>query len=173
MGGFYEKIVAHQSAAAHRAYCVPFAFFSVKRVILWGRWCITGVMIVSFVILYRCALKNRQRSDHFIGNILELYFFLFDGKAVAVRPDGMVLQAVYIPLSDCRDIGRVPSSSMRSSYGEETESRGTHRGVTEHEETQKSDDRTADRSPVRYDIGLHFFPSFCFTQVRGAGGVGR
>ena len=32
--------------------------------------------------------------------------------------------------------------------------------MTEHEETQKSDDRTADRSPVRYDIGLHFFPSF-------------
>ena len=31
---------------------------------------------------------------------------------------------------------------MRSSYGEEAESRGTHRGVTEHEETQKSDDRT-------------------------------
>lgn len=25
--------------------------------------------------------------------------------------------------------------------------------MTEHEETQKSDDRTADRSPVRYDIG--------------------
>ena len=62
---------------------------------------------------------------------------------------------------------------MRSSYGEEAESRGTHRGVTEHEETQKSDDHTADRSPVRYDIGLHFFPSFCFTQVRGAGGVCR
>lgn len=52
--------------------------------------------------------ENRQRSDHFYRKYTELYFFLFDGKAVAVRPDGMVLQAVYIPLSDCRDIGRVP-----------------------------------------------------------------
>lgn len=89
------------------AYCVPFAFFSVKGDITSGTMVYYGVMIVSFVILYRRA-ENRQRSDHFYRKYTELYFFLFDGKAVAVRPDGMVLQAVYIPLSDRRDIGRVP-----------------------------------------------------------------
>mgnify|MGYP000969476330 CR=1 FL=1 len=88
------------------AYCVPFAFFSVKGDITSGTMVYYGVMIVSFVILYRCALKTDNVPIIFIGNILS--FFLFDGKAVAVRPDGMVLQAVYIPLSDCRDIGRVP-----------------------------------------------------------------
>lgn len=90
------------------AYCVPFAFFSVKGDITSGTMLYYGVMIVSFVILYRCALKTNNVPIIFIVKYTELYFFLFDGKAVAVRPDGMVLQAVYIPLSDCRDIGRVP-----------------------------------------------------------------
>lgn len=90
------------------AYCVPFAFFSVKGDITSGTMVYYGVMIVSFVILYRCALKTDNVPIIFIGNILSFISSLFDGKAVAVRPDGMVLQAVYIPLSDCRDIGRVP-----------------------------------------------------------------
>lgn len=90
------------------AYCVPFAFFSVKGDITSGTMVYYGVMIVSFVILYRCALKTDNVPIIFKSKYTELYFFLFDGKAVAVRPDGMVLQAVYIPLSDRRDIGRVP-----------------------------------------------------------------
>ena len=90
------------------AYCVPFAFFSVKGDITSGTMVYYGVMIVSFVIFVPVRAENRQRSDHFYRKYTELYFFLFDGKAVEVRPDGMVLQAVYIPLSDCRDIGRFP-----------------------------------------------------------------
>ena len=35
------------------AYCVPFAFFSVKGDITSGTMVYYGVMIVSFVILYR------------------------------------------------------------------------------------------------------------------------
>lgn len=57
MGGFYEKIVAHQSAAAHRVLRTV-CIFSVKGDITSGTMVYYGVMIVSFVILYRCALKT-------------------------------------------------------------------------------------------------------------------
>ena len=90
------------------AYCVPFAFFSVKGDITSGTMLYYGVMIVSFVILYRCALKTDNVPIIFIGNILSFISSYLTAKAVEVRPDGMVLQAVYIPLSDCRNIGRVP-----------------------------------------------------------------
>ena len=52
------------------AYCVPFAFFSVKGDITSGTMVYYGVMIVSFVILYRCALKTDNVPIIFIGNIL-------------------------------------------------------------------------------------------------------
>ena len=90
------------------AYCVPFAFFSVKGDITSGTMLYYGVMIVSFVILYRCALKTDNVPIIFIGNILSFISSYLTAKLSQVRPDGMVLQAVYIPLSDCRDIGRVP-----------------------------------------------------------------
>ena len=67
-----------------------------------------GVMIVSFVILYRCALKTDNVPIIFIGNILSFMSSYLTAKLSQVRPDGMVLQAVYIPLPDRRDIGRVP-----------------------------------------------------------------
>ena len=145
------------------AYCVPFAFFSVKGDITSGTMVYYGVMIVSFVILYRCALKTDNVPIIFIGNILSFISSYLTAKLSQLDP----MEWYCKPFTSHSLIVAI------SSYGEETESRGTHRGVTEHEETQKSDDRTADRSPVRYDIGLHFFPSFCFTQVRGAGGVCR
>ena len=90
------------------AYCVPFAFFSVKGDITSGTMVYYGVMIVSFVILYRCALKTDNVPIIFIGNILSFISSYLTAKLSQVRPDGMVLQAVYIPLSDRRDIGRVP-----------------------------------------------------------------
>ena len=90
------------------AYCVPFAFFSVKGDITSGTMLYYGVMIVSFVILYRCALKTGNVPIIFIGNILSFISSYLTAKLSQVRPDGMVLQAVYIPLSDCRNIGHVP-----------------------------------------------------------------
>lgn len=154
------------------AYCVPFAFFSVKGDITSGTMVYYGVMIVSFVILYRCALKTDNVPIIFIGNILSFISSYLTAKLSQLDP----MEWYCKPFTSHSLIVAISVASLiihRSSYGEEAESRGTHRGVTEHEETQKSDDRTADRSPVRYDIGLHFFPSFCFTQVRGAGGVCR
>ncbi len=94
------------------AYCVPFAFFSVKGDITSGTMVYYGVMIVSFVILYRCALKTDNIPIIFIGNILSFMSSYLTAKLSQLDPMGwyckMVLQAVYIPLSDCRDIGRVP-----------------------------------------------------------------
>ena len=90
------------------AYCVPFAFFSVKGDITSGTMLYYGVMIVSFAILYRCALKTDNVPILFIGNILSFMSSYLTAKLSQVRPDGMVLQAVYIPLPDRRDIGRVP-----------------------------------------------------------------
>lgn len=90
------------------AYCVPFAFFSVKGDITSGTMLYYRRDDRQLCDIVPLRAENRQRSDHFYRKYTELYFFLFDDKAVEVRPDGMVLQAVYIPLSDCRDIGRVP-----------------------------------------------------------------
>lgn len=155
------------------AYCVPFAFFSVKGDITSGTMVYYGVMIVSFVILYRCALKTDNVPIIFIGNILSFISSYLTAKLSQLDPMGWYCKPFTSHSLIVCDIGRVPHHPSCHRMEEEAESRGTHRGVTEHEETQKSDDRTADRSPVRYDIGLHFFPSFCFTQVRGAGGVCR
>ena len=52
------------------AYCVPFAYLSVKGDVTSGTMLYYGVMIVSFVILYRCALKTNNVPIIFIGNIL-------------------------------------------------------------------------------------------------------
>ena len=73
------------------AYCVPFAYLSVKGDVTSGTMLYYGVMIVSFAILYRCALKTDNVPIIFIGNILSFISSLFDGKAVEVRPNGMVL----------------------------------------------------------------------------------
>ena len=97
------------------AYCVPFAYLSVKGDITSGTMLYYGVMIFSFAILYRCALKTNN-----------VPIILFDGKAVEVRPDGMVLQAVHIPLSDRCDIGRFPHHPRdhRMEKKQKTEKRG-------------------------------------------------
>ena len=107
MGGFYEKIVAHQSAAAHRLLRAVCVFLRERRCYFGDDAVLRrdDRQLCDFVPL---RAENRQRSDHFYRKYTELYFFLFDGKADEVRPDGMVLQAVYIPLPDRRDIGRVP-----------------------------------------------------------------
>ena len=88
------------------AYCVPFAFFSVKGDITSGTMVYYGVMIVSFVILYRCALKTDNVPIIFIGNILSFISSYLTAKLSQLDP--MEWYCVYIPLSDRRDIGRVP-----------------------------------------------------------------
>ena len=62
------------------AYCVPFAFFSVKGDITSGTMVYYGVMIVSFVILYRCALII------FIGNILSFMSSYLTAKLSQLDP---------------------------------------------------------------------------------------
>lgn len=55
------------------AYCVPFAYLSVKGDVTSGTMLYYGVMIVSFAILYRCAMKTDNVPIIFIGNILKHY----------------------------------------------------------------------------------------------------
>ena len=107
MGEFYEKDMAHQSAAAHRLLRAVCVFLRERRCYFGDDAVLRrdDRQLCDFVPL---RAENRQRSDHFYRKYTELYFFLFDGKADEIGPDGMVLQAVYIPLPDRRDIGRVP-----------------------------------------------------------------
>lgn len=136
MGGFYEKSWLIR-ALLLTAYCVPFAFFSVKGDITSGTMVYYGVMIVSFVILYRCALKTDNVPIIFIGNILSFISSYLTAKLSQLDPMGWYCKP-FTSHSLIVAISVASSSSMRSSYGEEAESRGTHRGVTEHEETQKA-----------------------------------
>ena len=90
MGGFYEKIVAHQSAATHRL------LRTVCILLCERRYYIRDDDVLQSNNRKHCDFvtpraENRQRSDHFYRKYTELYFFLFDDKAVEVRPDGMVL----------------------------------------------------------------------------------
>ena len=68
------------------AYCVPFAFFSVKGDITSGTMVYYGVMIVSFVILYRCALKTNNVPIIFIGNILSFMLSRLDPMEWYCKP---------------------------------------------------------------------------------------
>lgn len=68
------------------AYCVPFAFFSVKGDITSGTMVYYGVMIVSFVILYRCALKTDNVPIIFIGNILSFISSYLTAKLSQLDP---------------------------------------------------------------------------------------
>ena len=81
------------------AYCVPFAFFSVKGDITSGTMVYYGVMIVSFVILYRCALKTDNVPIIFIGNILSFLMSVAINFLVA-KSGGVGLDGnlSYIPL---------------------------------------------------------------------------
>ena len=90
MGGFYEKIVAHQSAAAHRLLHAVCVFLRERRYYFGDDAVLRrdDRQLCDFVPL---RAENRQRSDHFYRKYTELYVLLFDGKAVEVRPDGMVL----------------------------------------------------------------------------------
>jgi len=117
--------MAHQSTAAYRVLrtvCLPFCegryYFGDDAVLRRD-----DLQLCDFVPLRD---ENKQRSHHFYREYTELYFFLFDGKAVEVRPDGMVLQAVHIPLSDRCDIGRFPHHPRdhRMEKKQKTEKRG-------------------------------------------------
>ena len=68
------------------AYCIPFAFFSVKGDITSGTMVYYGVMIVSFVILYRCALKTDNVPIIFIGNILSFMSSYLTAKLTRLDP---------------------------------------------------------------------------------------
>ena len=68
------------------AYCMPFAFFSVKGDITSGTMLYYGVMIVSFVILYRCALKTDNVPIIFIGNILSFMSSYLTAKLSRLDP---------------------------------------------------------------------------------------
>lgn len=85
MGGFYEKSWLIR-ALLLTAYCVPFAFFSVKGDITSGTMVYYGVMIVSFVILYRCALKTDNVPIIFIGNILSFMSSYLTAKLSQLDP---------------------------------------------------------------------------------------
>lgn len=68
------------------AYCVPFAFFSVKGDITSGTMLYYGVMIVSFAILYRCAMKTDNVPIIFIGNILSFMSSYLTAKLTRLDP---------------------------------------------------------------------------------------
>lgn len=86
------------------AYCVPFAFFSVKGDITSGTMVYYGVMIVSFVILYRCALKTDNIPIIFIGNILSFMSSYLTAKLSQLDPMGWYCK----PFTSHSLIGRVP-----------------------------------------------------------------
>ena len=70
------------------AYCVPFAYLSVKGDVTSGTMLYYGVMIVSFVILYRCALKTDNVQIIFIGNILSFMSSYLTAKLSQLDPMG-------------------------------------------------------------------------------------
>ena len=85
------------------AYCVPFAFFSVKGDITSGTMLYYGVMIVSFVILYRCALKTDNVPIIFIGNILSFMSSYLTAKPftshsliVAISVTSLIIHAIIV-----------------------------------------------------------------------------
>ena len=77
------------------AYCVPFAFFSVKGDITSGTMVYYGVMIVSFVILYRCALKTDNVPIIFIGNILS-FISTSHSQIVAISVASLIIHAIIV-----------------------------------------------------------------------------
>ena len=70
------------------AYCVPFAYLSVKGDITSGTMLYYGVMIFSFAILYRCALKTNNVPIIFIGNILSFISSYLTAKLSRLDPMG-------------------------------------------------------------------------------------
>ena len=70
------------------AYCVPFAYLSVKGDVTSGTMLYYAVMIVSFAILYRCALKTDNVPIIFIGNILSFMFSYLMAKLSQLDPMG-------------------------------------------------------------------------------------
>lgn len=68
------------------AYCIPFAYLSVKGDITSGTMLYYGVMIVSFAILYRCALKTDNVPIIFIGNMLSFASSYLTAKLSRLDP---------------------------------------------------------------------------------------
>ena len=68
------------------AYCVPFAYLSVKGDITSGTMVYYGVMIVSFAILYRCALKTNNIPIIFVGNMLSFASSYLTAKLTRLDP---------------------------------------------------------------------------------------
>ena len=68
------------------AYCVPFAYLSVKGDVTSGTMLYYAVMIVSFAILYRCALKTNNVPIIFIGNILSFISSYLTAKLTRLDP---------------------------------------------------------------------------------------
>ena len=99
----------------------------------------------------RCALKTDNVPIIFIGNILSFMSSYLTAKLSRLDP----MEWYCKPFTSHSQIVAISVASLiihAIIVWRRGRKQRNAQGVTEHEETQKSDDHTADRSPVRYDM---------------------
>lgn len=69
-------------------YCIPFAFLAINGDANSGTMSFYGLMIVSFILLCWIALKTRNISIIFIGNILSSVSSYVIAKLSGLKPLG-------------------------------------------------------------------------------------
>ena len=69
-------------------YCIPFAFLAINSDANSGTMSFYGLMIVSFILLCWIALKTRNISIIFIGNILSSVSSYVIAKLSGLKPLG-------------------------------------------------------------------------------------